>query len=265
MELKIIYQVRFLYQIISNFLSSNYFSADEDSVVATNAILDLIDSVIKGETSSRPKVFISLITGGASALLVAPREPLTLTKKRELTQTLMAAGCTINELNSVRSCWSKVKAGQLALRVLSESNNVEMVNLIASDVIGDPMDIIGSGPTVLPPDDSLNPLEIIDMYKISIDEDIRNLCQLVKPSSNIDDRLHNLIIVNNRIALNSITNLMTQLDYKIIDLGNQISGEASTLGSRFAQIARTSEKGEGKICWIGGGETVVTLTTTHGE
>lgn len=233
--------------------------------MATNAMLDLIDSVVVNETSSKPKVFISLITGGASALLVAPREPLTLAKKRELTKTLMAAGCTINELNSVRSCWSKVKAGQLALRVLSGSNNVEMINLIASDVIGDPMDIIGSGPTVLPPHDSMNPLEIIDMYKISIDEDIKSLCQLVKPSADIADRLHNLIIVNNRIALNAITNLMTQLDYKIIDLGNQISGEASTLGSRFAQIARTSEKGEGKICWIGGGETVVTLSSNHGK
>ncbi|XP_053212362.1 uncharacterized protein C13B9.2-like isoform X2 [Panonychus citri] len=244
---------------------------DEDSVIATNAILDLIDNVTSGkmgQSVNRPIVFITLITGGASALLVAPKEPLTLTMKRELTRQLMAAGCTINELNCVRSCWSKVKAGQLALRVLSSSTNVEMINFIASDVIGDPIDIIGSGPTVLRPNDSANPLELIDIYKLPVDSSIRDLCQQnVKQSNNVSitDRLHNYIIVSNQVALSAAKNLMNSLGYKVIDLGNQISGDASTLGSRFAQIARTSDNNEGKICWIGGGETVVTLPSNPGK
>ena len=140
--------------------------------------------------------------------------------KRKLTQQLMAAGCSINELNCVRSCWSNVKAGQLALRLLSSTSNVEMINLIASDVIGDPMDIIGSGPTVLRSlDDSINPLELIDTYKLPVDSSIRDLCyQSLKQSANvslneISNRLHNLIIVNNQVALKAIKNLMNTLNY----------------------------------------------------
>ncbi len=86
---------------------------------------------------------ICLISGGASALLVAPVEGLTLQDKQEATRLLLNAGATINELNAVRKHLSAVKGGRLAQAAFP----AQLVTLIVSDVIGDPLDVIASGPT----------------------------------------------------------------------------------------------------------------------
>ncbi len=110
---------------------------DERSLAAGRAVRELAESASPGD------VVIALISGGASALVEAPRVPLA--ELRALTGALMAAGAPIAELNAVRGALSDLKAGRLALACAAP-----IVTLVASDVVGDPLDVVGSGPTIGP-------------------------------------------------------------------------------------------------------------------
>ena len=111
---------------------------DERGVRATERMIALAQAA--GPTD----LVISLISGGASALLVAPTDGITLADKRRLTNSLLRSGATINEINVVRKHLSRIKGGGLAWL----ASPATVINLILSDVLGDPLDVIGSGPTV---------------------------------------------------------------------------------------------------------------------
>lgn len=112
-------------------------SPDERSVAAGRAVRALVASAAPGD------LVIALISGGASALIEQPRVPLD--ELRATTAAVMAAGASIRELNTVRGALSEIKAGQLALAC-----RAPIVTLVASDVVGDPLDVVGSGPTIVP-------------------------------------------------------------------------------------------------------------------
>jgi glycerate 2-kinase len=118
-------------------LEGSHPAPDERSEAAGRAVRELVASAAPDD------VVIALVSGGASALVEAPRVPLA--ELRALVGALMAAGAPIGELNTVRGALSELKAGRLALACAAP-----IVTLVASDVIGDPLDVIGSGPTIGP-------------------------------------------------------------------------------------------------------------------
>lgn len=248
------------------------FRSDQDSVDATQRLLKTVDE--SGESASsinhHSNLFLTFITGGASALLVAPKPPLTLEQKREITCQLMKAGFTINELNQVRRKLSLVKGGQLAKRILSKNSENQVVSLIASDVIGDPLSIIGSGPTC-PPELHESTVEVVHraFQKLSLPDGNRLVNSLLENQSeervNFHDRLHNVIILNNSLALKVAREKVEKLGFRLIDLGSCIQGEACEVGEKLAELIKSYD-GKEAVCWIGGGETTVTIdNSNHGN
>ena len=113
---------------------------DARGVRATNQILNIVKTLTKQD------LLIVLLSGGASSLLCAPTLGLTLSDKRRTTNMLLRCGATIHELNTVRKHLSAVKGGQLA-----QATSAKILTLIMSDVLGDDLATIGSGPTVPDP------------------------------------------------------------------------------------------------------------------
>ena len=122
----------------------------------------LIDELVQGGGREGDDLLLVLITGGGSALLPFPRPPITLDEKADLVRDLSLAGAPIKELNAVRKRISELKGGRLALK--ATRSGFRVMGLIISDVVGDPLGLIASGPTVLNGDDPSLAKEIIERW-----------------------------------------------------------------------------------------------------
>lgn len=231
---------------------------DENGLAGTGEIIQLL----KG--SDERTLVICLISGGGSALLVAPYEGITLTDKKQVTRLLLNAGATIYELNTVRKHLSRVKGGRLA----AIARPARMVSLIISDVVGDKLDIIASGPTA--PDDSTfhDAFRVIEKYRLApvvpasvIDVLTRGAQGLIpetpKKGDAMFNRVDNSIIASNKIALEAARAEAAQLGYQAEITTAELTGEAREAGRRLAQRARGMRR---PACLISGGETTVTVT-----
>lgn len=218
---------------------------------------------------------LCLVSGGASALLPYPSDPITLAEKQATTKLLLACGATINELNCVRKHLSALKGGQLAHLV----HPARLRTLILSDVIGDPLDIIGSGPSVPDPSTFADAWEII--YKHGLETKLpaavrRHLHQGVnhaipetpKPGDPIFARTENILIGSNQLSLQSAQKAARQLGYKPILLSTTLDGESREVARVLAALARevhhSGNPAKPPLCLLAGGETTVNLTQHHG-
>jgi len=206
---------------------------------------------------------LCLISGGASALLPLPVPPITLEEKQQMTRLLLACGADIHELNAVRKHVSRIKGGQLAR--LAAPAHVEA--LLLSDVIGDNLDTIGSGPTA--PDESTfaGVAGILEKYGLSdrVPESIRGriaagvrgeIAETPKAGDPVFTRVRNSIVGSNRIALAAAARHARALGFRTTILSSSIEGETREIARMHAAIARDSRPG---VCIITGGETTVTL------
>ncbi|MDG1896212.1 MAG: DUF4147 domain-containing protein [Fuerstiella sp.] len=207
---------------------------------------------------------IVLISGGGSALLPAPLPDLSLHDKVAVTRVLATAGAPIHDLNTVRSQLSMVKGGGLLRQCMSK----RMVVLIISDVIGDPVDIIASGPTVpskRTPADALAVLRRYDPDRIHIPSAVfraleRTAAQppVAVPHCPADHH----VIGSNGVALRAAHAEAIHRGYQVVSLGSENSGEAREHGvnllRRLSSI-RSTEAGTSKTCVLAGGETTVAL------
>lgn len=213
---------------------------------------------------------ICLISGGGSALLPLPAEGLTLDYKQSLTKTLLESGAPIHEINVLRKHLSRVKGGRLA-RLAYPST---VISLILSDVIGDDLDSIASGPTV--PDKSTfeECRSIVKKYGLGkklhrevlkyIEMGIRGeIEETPKPGDPAFDRMQNVIVASNIIAATAAKEKASELGYKSLMLSTFIHGETIEAAKLHAAIAReivSSGNPIGKpACIISGGETTVTI------
>jgi hydroxypyruvate reductase len=213
---------------------------------------------------------ICLISGGASALLPAPAEGITLEDKQAITKLLLASGATIHELNAVRKHLSSVKGGQLA-RLAAPAT---VLTLILSDVPGDDLDVIGSGPTV--PDrstfaDSVKILRrnrVWDQAPASIRERFSRgergeISETPKPGDALFRKVQNLIVGSNRLALAAAAVEAKAAGFRPLILSSQIEGETRDVAFVHAAIAREiRERGvpiKAPACVLSGGETTVTI------
>lgn len=236
----------------------------EAGVAGSNRILEMVSGLTDSD------LCLVLLSGGGSALLPAPVDGVSLQDKQTVTRLLMHGGATINELNCVRKQLSLVKGGRLA----SASPAGKMISLIISDVIGDPLDVIASGPTV---EDKSTPAEAIDVLKRRVDDQARiphsvreSLERSVlasKQSLSIDHfRVFNYVIGNNSAAVNAAAARANALGYQVINRGSGQSGVASEIGYELARqslaILNDSDPCTPPACIISGGEPVVHLAET---
>jgi glycerate 2-kinase len=231
---------------------------DENGVAATQEIIKLAREADEGT------LIVCLISGGGSALLVAPQE-ITLQEKQRITDLLLKSGATITEVNAVRKHLSKIKGGRLA----QIAYPAHIVSLIMSDVIGDRLDVIASGPTS--PDQSTygDALEVIEKYRLigsapaSVLRVLGNgkaglLAETPKKGNPVFQRVENSVIANNRLALQAAKQRAEALGFRAEIFPDPIQGEARNAARRLAQSVSPSDLPR-PFCLISGGETTVTV------
>lgn len=237
---------------------------DEAGLKATKELLK------QAQKCTEKDLIICAFSGGGSALLPAPFPPLTLDQKQETTRLLLECGATINEINSIRKHLSRSKGGWLA----KEAYPATVVSLLLSDVIGDRLDVIASGPTV--PDESTysDCIKIIDRYELSdrLPKSVADyfkkgaagsLPETPKAGDPVFSKVQNLIVGNNRESLLAARERAISLGYNTIILSSQIEGEAREVAQVFAAIGKEISQANLPIsppaCIIAGGETTVTI------
>jgi glycerate 2-kinase len=204
-----------------------------------------------------------LVSGGGSALTPAPAPPITLAEKREVTQLLLDSGATIGELNAVRKHVSLFKGGQLARAAWPAT----VLTLALSDVIGDPLDVIASGPTA--PDSTTFadarevlvrrglagrvPASIPRRFEAGLRGEIE---ETPKPGDRLFDRVTNIVIGNNGLITDAAVATADRLGYRPHFMTCELRGEAREVARDFVARARGLEP---PACLIAGGETTVTV------
>jgi glycerate 2-kinase len=209
---------------------------------------------------------ICLMSGGASALTPYPVEPVTLAEKQETTRLLLECGANIHEINAVRKHLSGFKGGRLA----QIAAPARVLTLAVSDVVGDNLDVIGSGPTA--PDSATfeTALAVLDKYdlRMRVPATVRNRLEAgrdetLKPGDPVFERVENIIIGSNQKSLDAAAREAKELGYRTLVVSSTIEGETRDIARMHAAIARQiREHGQpvrAPACVISGGETTVTL------
>ncbi|HEX9138306.1 MAG TPA: glycerate kinase [Steroidobacteraceae bacterium] len=207
---------------------------------------------------------LCLLSGGASALLSLPAPGLTLADKRSITKALLLSGATIAEINCVRKHLSAIKGGRLALA----ARPAKVVSLIISDVPGDDLAVIGSGPTVADPSTREQALAILKRYRIAISAAVQDWLQhadaeTAKPGDARLAAVENRLIVTPALSLQAAATVARSAGIEPLILGDAIEGEARECGLSHAGIALScAERGHPvapPCVLLSGGETTVTV------
>jgi glycerate 2-kinase len=237
---------------------------DQQSVLGAQQVVNTLSKASSGD------LIICNISGGGSSLLTYPKPGIKLEEIQILTKQLLACGATIDEINAIRKHIDVVKGGGL----LDKARSSQWITLILSDVIGDPIDRIASGPTAPDPSTYEEAYEIIQRYQLldmtpfSIINHLKQGLQkqspeTLKPGNSIFNRVYNLIIGNNSLAAAASLREAERAGFKSILLTTSLQGEASQVGLFFGAIAHqitlTGQPIPRPACILAGGETTVTL------
>lgn len=237
---------------------------DDAGLKGSQEIIDLVNK------SGEKDLVICLISGGGSALLPLPAGNLTLEDKQTITKSLLECGANIHEINSIRKQISGVKGGRLAEHIYPST----LISLILSDVIGDDLDVIASGPTVADTHTFHDCKNIIQKYKLdqrvpkSAIEYIEKGCDgkiegTPKADSPIFNRTQNAIVGSNILAVSAAKEKAEELGYNSLTLSTFIHGETEEVAKVHTAIAKEIVSSGNPInkpaCIISGGETTVTI------
>jgi hydroxypyruvate reductase/glycerate 2-kinase len=240
-----------------------------EGVAGVEAMLGLV------ETATPIDVGLCLLSGGGSALLPAPAEGVSLEDKQRVTALLHACGATIDEMNCVRKHLSRVKGGRLAQAFLRRGCPV--FGLIISDVVGDPLDVIASGPTAADPTTFADALAVLDRHGLTDRTPPAVLAHLRRGhDGGVSETLketpasvHNLVLGNNARALEAAKRQAEALGYAVLNLGAFIEGETRHVAAALVGVVRSIRRDGAPlrppVCVLSGGETTVTLPTDHGR
>ncbi len=224
-----------------------------------------ITSMLKGLGAE--DLVISLISGGGSALLPQPVEGLSLDDKQRVTQVLLGCGATIHEINSIRKHLSSTKGGGMA----ASAYPATVINLMLSDVVGDDMDVIASGPFVPDSSSYSDALGIIDGYGVGDRMPVAVMDYLRGKAASGDGhdngdifaKVVNLIVGSNIIACQAAQNKARELGYGSLILSSMIEGDTTEIARAHCAIAREVVRSanpiESPACIISGGETTVVI------
>ena len=239
----------------------------QESLNSTSAIKKMLSAL------STKDLVIVLLSGGGSSLLSSPVPGISLSDLQIINQVLLRSGAPIEDINTVRKHISSVKGGQLA----KISAPARVVTLILSDVIGDPLDMIASGPTM--PDttsykEALYVMEKYQLKELMPDSVIKHLYQgkeqnysdNPKPDDPIFDNVTNIIIGNNQVAVTAGLEQAKTEGFNTIRGEDRLEGEAELVGFELAKTLRSMANAapppSQPVCLISGGETTVTLPST---
>lgn len=232
-----------------------------------------LDLLALAESAGENDLVLAVISGGASALTPAPAAPITLADKQAMTRLLLAAGADINQLNAVRKHCSVLKGGQLA-RAAAPSR---VAALLLSDVIGDPIDVIGSGPTAPDVSTFTDALAILDRFDLrarvpaTVRERLERgvageIAETPKPDDPLFARVENRVIGNNQLVVDAAARAADAQGLNAHVLTRSQSGEARDVARDLVALGRGVAAGRGPVaapaCLIAAGETTVTV---HGQ
>jgi hydroxypyruvate reductase len=237
---------------------------DEQGLHGANEILKL------AKQAGEKDLIIFLISGGGSALLPLPVEGITLKEKQDTIKVLLACGATIHEINTIRKHTSKIKGGRLAQAVYP----AQLITFILSDVVGDDMDVIASGPTV-PDTSTFDDCKRI-LHKYQIDKNVpenvvrhinKGISGKEKETPGYKDhsfeKCQNIIIGSNMEAIRGAKEEAEKLGYNTLILSSMMQGEtrhtARVHTSIAKQILKTGHPIQPPACVLSGGETTVTV------
>jgi len=238
---------------------------DEAGVEGTRRMLEM------AEQAKEDDLVICLISGGGSSLMPLPRDEISIADKREITEALLKCGATINEINTVRKHISGFKGGWLAKRAYPAT----ILNLILSDVVGDPLDFIASGPTV--PDSTTfgDATKVLKKYglwdkspgsirKVLSEGEKGTIPETPKANDDAFKKVFNVVVGNNRLASITAREYFKSEGLNTLLLTATVEGEARHAGVMLASIAREVSVSGNPIPKpagiIAGGETTVTVT-----
>jgi len=233
-------------------LEAGHPAPDESSVRGAQAVADL------ARRATARDLLICLISGGGSALLTLPAPGLTLADLQAITNALLRSGATINEINTVRKHCSQIKGGHLA-RLAAPAT---LVTLILSDVVGDPLDVIASGPTAPDPTTVEDARAVLERHWPAWTKRER-FCETPKPGDPIFERVQNVIVGSNRLAALAAVEQARRSGFDALLLSTYVEGEAR----EAARVAAALAKGicvhgdplPPPACLVWGGETTVTV------
>ncbi len=235
---------------------------DARSLQAGAHVLEFVSSLKEDDT------LVCLISGGGSALVTAPYVPLE--DLQTLTSLLLSSGARIDEINILRRQLDRLKGGGLA-----HATKAKIISLILSDVIGNPLEAIASGPTAPDPTTKEDALKVLEKYFHLSTEPTRHRESLnsvtqwlrgskepetLKPDDPVFDRVQNIIIGDNRLAARAALKQAEQEGFRAEILTNELQGEAREIGRELAHRLRVDSSTMPRpFCLIAGGETTVTL------
>ncbi len=229
---------------------------DEMGFVATKRMIELVSGL--GEND----YVLALMSGGASALLIAPAGEISLAEKQAVNQALLASGAPIGQMNVVRKHLSRVKGGQLA----AAAYPAKMLALLISDVPGDNPAEIGSGPTVGDTSTTADAKAILEQWKIEVPASVQQVLAagsgVLKPDDEKLSRVSNVIFAAPSQSLEAARTLAEAEGCDVEILGDALEGEAREVARAHAELAlsRQSERPEGSrpLLLLSGGELTVT-------
>jgi glycerate-2-kinase len=206
---------------------------------------------------------LCLISGGGSALMPLPEAGLTLEHKMEMTGVLLKCGATIQELNCIRKHMSALKGGKLARAAAP----APVVSLILSDVIGDPLDSIASGPTAPDTTTYADARSILDGYGVwdQVPDAVRveleaERFETPKEGDPLFERVQNVLIGNNMKSQVAMAHKALQLGYQVVQMEDYLLGNAREAALEFLEAARGFTEEDERAVVVGGGETTVVVT-----
>lgn len=225
---------------------------DARGLAATRAMMSLVGN------AQHDGLLIGLWSGGASALLVQPVDGLTLADKQSISKALLRSGVSIQHMNTVRKHLSRVKGGRLA----ALAGTVPMVNLIISDVVGDDLSVIASGPTVADPSTCSDALDVISRTGVSIPRVVNDGLHngTLETPKIIASTVSNDVIASSKDALAAVKSHAIEIGLDVIDLGDSLEGEACDLAIAMAvQAIDLAPTVDNPTVIVSGGEATVTM------
>jgi glycerate 2-kinase len=237
---------------------------DEKGLAATAELLEFLKKIGKDD------LVINLISGGGSSLLAAPAEGISLADSQATTELMLRAGMKIDEVNAVRKHLSRITGGRMARAVYPAT----IISLILSDVVGDRLDVIASGPTV--PDtstfkdavDLLGRFRILEQAPVSVRKHLESgasgkIEETPKPGDPAFERAQNLVIGSNLISLMAAKQRSHKLELNTVLLTSTVQGEARELAKIYAavfrEILKSGNPAPAPACVVMGGEPTVTV------
>jgi hydroxypyruvate reductase len=235
-------------------------SPDASSLAAGARLLELAASAREGE------YLICLISGGGSSLAAAPMPPLTFEQKRSAANYLIRVGADIREINCVRKHLSKLKGGRLA----AAAHPSPVITFVISDIPGDEVGDIASGPTIPDATTQADALAILERYRYPNVAELmpvlkRRTSETPKPGAPgfASDKVH--LIATASTALDAATQFLRGHGYEVVYLGADLADEAQELGRRHAKLAKELRAGGKRVAILSGGETRVVLGEGSGR